>query len=303
MLLNNRRLNMRYEVKIYYLCNNDSRVSTNSSINTYTNHHNTKSSIFEINTLQVDTPKSILKLNRQLLKKGKYSIEIKPVFINGSKYCSKTDECPYFEDNQIYCETCSKLVYFIDFGTFKQTRTVAYKPTESDMMCLKNSKKYSKLSSFLSLTVLDSYEGSLISYQNGSIFNTDEAYLVNLTMPISVSLDLTSDSQCNTINMNQILEIEADTNDLFKNRSNILVFIGYIIACSVGIFALIFCVIQILNYNLESFCKYICLDIKQQLLIIFLKSFFSGSNRICKSDFLSFDRCQIRPTKINEKTC
>ena len=253
MLLNNRRLNMRYEVKIYYLCNNQSNTSTNSSLNMLNTNNNC--STFEINTLQVDSPKLIQKLNRQLLRKGKYSIEIKPVFVNGSKYCSHTDECPYFEDNRIQCETCSKLVYFIDFATFKPTRTVATKPSDSDMICLKNSKKYSKLNSFLALTVLDSFEGSLISYQNGSIFNTNEAYLVNLTMPISVSLDLTGDSLCNPINMYQIQEIEPYTIDIFRTRNNILVFIGYLIASSVGIFAIVFCVIWILNYNLALFCK------------------------------------------------
>ena len=254
MLLNNRRLNIRYQVKMYYLCNNDSYQSINSS--TASPYSSNNCATFEISTLIVDAPQTIKKMNNQLLRKGKYALVIEPKFFNSSKYCENINECPYLDGDRIHCGNCSKIVYFIDLASFKSDKVISNKPNDTDMTCLRNSNKYSKLSSFLALTVLDSFEGSLISYQNSSIFNTNEAYLVSSAMSISVSLDLAIDTQCNPINLHQILEIQAGQNDSSRWRNSIFIRIAYMIASAVTIFVIIFGVTWLLNYNLESFCKY-----------------------------------------------
>ena len=258
-------------MNIYYLCNNKSLVSNGDNNSNILNYNNCSNVL--INKLIIDNPQMITKINYRF-RIGKYSFELKPLF-NNAKYCLP-NECPYLEDDTIFCDTCRKIVYFVDLANYKMSKTnsLINKPSSSEMTCLKNSKKYSKISSFLAVTTLDSYEIATFNpYQNNSIFNTNEAYIVNDSVSLSVSMELTSDSMCNPIDIYRVTEI-ADPHFInpYKTRNNILVCIGYVIVSIVGICFNICGFIWLLNCNLKHFCKF-NFKFTQKTIILKLQKF------------------------------
>jgi hypothetical protein len=256
-------LNLKYEVKIFYLCNNDSTISlVENDIDSTTSvpfaintSNNNNCSIVEISKYIIDNPLTITKINHRF-RIGKYSIEIKPIF-NNSKYCP-ANECAYLEDDKVYCDSCSKIVYFLDLATYKENeRLLKKKPSDEDLICLKNTNKYSKLSSFITLTALDSYEGSLNLYENNTIFNLNEAFIVNTSVPITVSLELSSETMCNLFNPNRVTE-NIDSNEINQSTKKWIIWYGvYVVSFVVAAFVAISLCFGSISYIFHrKFCKY-----------------------------------------------
>lgn len=262
-LLSSKELNLQYNLKVYYLCNNDSYTefitTTESNDNQTYDDNNEKIINFEnlfsrktqkalkqhqensncssvlLSEHHISNPFDIVTIKN--LHNGKYSIELIPN-MNESTYCKNTkDKCAYEEYGKIKCAPCKKIVYFFDPAYFKPNKKInksSFNNTNNKLFkCVQNSKKFINLESFYALTSYNSYNGSLILYQNQTIFNLNESFVVSLELPLSVSLDITYDSMCSSRNLFTIKSLDDLEEDVTLTKlpfpiAIIYVFISFI---------------------------------------------------------------------------